>query len=34
VIKGKGKDNGELNDFSLTAKQGKKVAVDQKGRTK
>jgi type IV pilus assembly protein PilN len=34
VIKGKGKDNGELNDFSLTAKQGKKVALDQKGRTK
>lgn len=26
VIKGQGKNNGELNDFTLTAKQGKKTA--------
>lgn len=31
VIKGQGNSNGELNDFSLTAKQGKKVETDQKG---
>jgi type IV pilus assembly protein PilN len=31
VIKGQGKNNGEMNDFSLTAKQGKKVDNDQKG---
>lgn len=26
VIKGEGKNNGEMNDFTLTAKQGKKTA--------
>lgn len=26
VIKGQGKNNGDLNDFTLTAKQGKKIA--------
>lgn len=31
VIKGQGKKSGELNDFSMTAIQGKKVGSDQKG---
>ncbi len=33
VIKGQGKNNGELNDFSLSAKQGKKM-TDQTGAPK
>lgn len=31
VIKGEGKNNGEMNDFSMTAKQGKKQQNDQTG---
>jgi len=31
VIKGQGKNNGEMNDFSMTAKQGKKADTDQAG---
>lgn len=31
VIKGEGKNNGEMNDFSMTAKLGKKQENDQKG---
>ncbi|CAG1020640.1 PilN domain-containing protein [Methylomonas sp. LL1] len=31
VIKGQGKKSGEMNDFSMTAKQGKKAVNDQKG---
>ncbi|MDD2738631.1 MAG: PilN domain-containing protein [Methylomonas lenta] len=31
VIKGQGKNNGEMNDFSLKAKQGKKPDSDQAG---
>ena len=34
VIKGQEKNTGELNVFSLTAKQGKKTAVDQTGASK
>lgn len=34
VIKGKGKNTGEMNDFSLTAKQGKKIIPDQAGAAK
>lgn len=34
VIKGQGKSSGEMNDFSLTAKQGKKVNPDQAGAGK
>ncbi len=34
VIKGKGKNDDELNDFSLTAKQGKRAATDQAGVSK
>jgi type IV pilus assembly protein PilN len=30
VIKGAGKANGEMNEFSLTAKQGKKNAEKSK----
>lgn len=31
VIKGQGKNNGEMNDFSMTAKQGRKADDDQAG---
>ena len=31
VIKGQGKNTGAMNDFSLTAKQGKKVKNEEKG---
>lgn len=31
VIKGEGKNNGEMNDFSMTAKQGRKSDNDQTG---
>jgi len=34
VIKGQGKNTGALNDFSLTAKQGKKAKKNQKGGAK
>ena len=34
VIKGQGKNTGVLNDFSLTAKQGKKKKNDQEGAAK
>lgn len=34
VIKGEGKSNGEMNDFSMTAKQGKKTDKDQAGAAK
>jgi type IV pilus assembly protein PilN len=34
VIKGQGKNNGEMNDFSMTAKLGKKTNKDQTGATK
>ncbi len=31
VIKGQGKNNGEMNDFSMTARQGKKLDKNQTG---
>ena len=34
VIKGQGKNNGEMNDFTLTAKQGKKTGDKSKGGVK
>lgn len=34
VIKGEGKRNGEMNDFTMTAKQGKKVDKNQEGVAK
>jgi len=33
VIKGQGKNNGEMNDFTLTAQQGKNTADKTKGGT-
>lgn len=34
VIKGEGKKNGEYNEFSMTAKQGKKIDKTQQGGAK
>lgn len=34
VIKGEGKNNGVMNDFTMTAKQGKKVDKSQQGAAK
>lgn len=34
VIKGQGKSNGEMNDFSMIAKQGKKIEINRTGAKK
>ncbi|MCQ8104141.1 PilN domain-containing protein [Methylomonas sp. SURF-2] len=34
VIKGEGKSSGQMNDFSMTAKQGRNAADDQTGAAK